>query len=209
MVTVHTTIIVSSVIPTTNEQTQTTASGHSAASASVGRAITMPMGTTNNMGRRGENRSATSPPPIRPTDSDAVIAPQAAGPPRCARATTGPSTWNAPYQAIMTAEYCSTVAQNQVRERTSDQPSRNSRIMLRCTVRTFPTVRSISSTGTVPIMPSPQMASAQPGPVAATTRPATAAPSIWPPFIASLLSALAWVSSPAGTILGSSACDAG
>ena len=59
-----------------------------------------PIAAMNSMGRRGVNLSETNPPMISPTDSAAVIAPQAAGPPRCSRATTGPSTWNAPYQAI-------------------------------------------------------------------------------------------------------------
>ena len=55
----------------------------------------------------------------------------------------------------------------------------------------------------------PQTTSAQPGPNAATQNPATTAPAIWPPFMASLLTALACCSISPGTSRGSSACDAG
>ena len=48
-----------------------------------------------------------------------------------------------------------------------------------------------SSSGTVVTMPMPQSTSAQPAPAAATSRPATAAPDIWPVFIAIRLIALA------------------
>ncbi len=82
------------------------------------------------MGRPGVNRSDTRPPAIRPNASAAVIAPQAAGPPRCSRATTGPSTENAPYQAIITTLNWATITHSQVCERNSDQPSRSSVIML-------------------------------------------------------------------------------
>jgi len=66
-----------------------------------------------------------------------------------------------------------------------------------------------SSSGTVPSMPIPQVASAQPGPVAATNTPAMAAPAICAAFIASLLMALASCSMLSGTSRGSSACEAG
>ena len=161
------------------------------------------------MGRRGEKRSDISPPAIRPTDSAAVIAPHAAGPPRWLRATAGPSTMNPPYQAIRMMQYCATIVHSQVRERNSDQPSRNSRHRSRPADRSPSAALRLSSTGTVPSMPTPHMASAHPGPMAATTSPATAAPAIWPAFIASRLSALACVSSSPGTSRGSSACEAG
>ena len=53
----------------------------------------------------------------------------------------------------------------------------------------------LSSMGTVAVTPAPQMVSAQPGPTAATTTPATAAPLIMAMFMASRLSALACCSS--------------
>ena len=135
--------------------------------------------------------------------------PQAAGPPRSVLATTGPSTWNAPYQAIMMTPNCATIAHSQVCERNSDQPSRRSRNMPEWCARSMATARICSSRGTVPTMPRPQTASAQPGPNAATQTPATTAPPICPAFIAIRLSALACCSCAAGTTLGSSACDAG
>ena len=67
----------------------------------------------------------------------------------------------------------------------------------------------LSSSGIVLSRPAPQTTSAQPGPNAATQNPATTAPAIWPPFMASLLTALACCSISPGTSRGSSACDAG
>ncbi len=109
----------------------------------------------------------------------------------------------------MMIEYCRMIVHSQTRERTSDQPSRSSRSRPWAAERSAAPDRRRSSTGTVPTMPAPHRASAQPGPTAATTSPAIAAPAIWPAFIASRLSALASVSSVSGTILGSSACEAG
>ena len=167
------------------------------------------MMATNRVGCRGVNRSESIPPAIRPTDSAAVIAPQAAGPPRCALATTGPRTPNAPYQAIRTTANWSTITHSQVCERNSDQPSRRSRIRPDSCVRTATVTRMASSIGTESSMPAPQTASAQPGPNAAVHRPATLAPAIWPPFMTRRLTALASCSRVAGTSRGSSACEAG
>src|SRR5712691_1194711 len=130
IVTVHCTIIISTNTPRPNEATHTAASGRTIASESGEMAIAPPVSTTNSMGRRGVNRSDATPPAIRPNASAAVIAPQAAGPPRCSRATTGPSTENAPYQAIITTQNWATITHSQVCERNSDQPSRSSVIML-------------------------------------------------------------------------------
>ena len=66
-----------------------------------------------------------------------------------------------------------------------------------------------SSSGTVVTMPMPHSKSAQPAPATATSRPATAAPDIWPLFIASRLIALASCSRSRGTRRGSSAWEAG
>ena len=126
IVTVHCTIIISTSTPRPNDAAHTAGSGRTIASESGEMAIDPPVSTTNNMGRRGVNRSATKPPAIRPSASAAVIAPQAAGPPRCSRATTGPSTENAPDQAIRTTQNSATITQSQVCERNSDQPSRSS-----------------------------------------------------------------------------------
>jgi hypothetical protein len=54
-------------------------------------------------------------------------------------------------------------------------------------------------------MPTPHSPSAQPGPTAATSSPAAAAPDICSVFIASRLMALASCSTPRGTTRGSSA----
>src|SRR5690242_1961795 len=104
-VTVHCTIMTSMAMPRPTAATQITGSGHSAASASGEIAMVAPMSTTNRIGRLAVYRSPIRPPMISPTASAAVIRPQAAAPPRCARATTGPSTWNAPYQAASTMLY--------------------------------------------------------------------------------------------------------
>ena len=147
-----------------------------------------------------------------------MIAPQAAGPPRCSRATTGPRTENAPYQAINTTQNWATITHSQVCERNSDQPSRNSVSMLRpvsgpAAVVSRPVTgrepRMASSIGMVLIMPMPQSTSAQPAPATATSRPAMAAPDIWPTFITSRLIALASCSASRGTRRGSSAWEAG
>ena len=69
--------------------------------------------------------------------------------------------------------------------------------------------REILRAGIVPVMAIAQSVSAQPGPNAATTRPADAAPVICPVFIASLLIELPSWRSESGTICGSSACEAG
>jgi hypothetical protein len=100
--TVHCTIIISTNTPRPNDATHTAGSGSTIASDSGEMAIAPPVSTTNSIGRLGVKRRAASPPAIRPSASAAVIAPQAAGPPRCSRATTGPSTENAPYHAIIT-----------------------------------------------------------------------------------------------------------
>ena len=76
-------------------------------------------------------------------------------------------------------------------------------------MRSAPGARMASSSGTVPSMPTPQMASAQPGPATATNTPASAAPPICAAFIASRLSALASCISWAGTSRGSRAWEAG
>ncbi len=207
--TVHWTIMISIVMPRPKDAAHTTGSGHSMASDSGEIAMAPPIRTTNRIGRRGVKRSETSPPTISPTDSAAVIAPQAAGPPRCARATTGPSTWNEPYQAIRIAPNWATIAHSQVCDRNSDQPARRSRSMLDRSWRPNPRTRTRSIIGIVPSIPAPQISRAQPGPRAATQKPATTAPPIWPPFMASLLTALACCSTSPGTSRGSSACDAG
>src|SRR5580658_4340562 len=126
IVTVHCTIIISMNTPRQNDATHTAGSGRTIASESGLMATAPPISTTNRVGRRGVNLSEMRPPAIRPNESAAVIAPQAAGPPRCSLATTGPSTWNAPYQAIMTTQNWQTMTQSQVCERNSAQPSRNS-----------------------------------------------------------------------------------
>ena len=64
--TVHCTIMISSVMPSTNDATQITGSGHSIASASGEMAMLAPISTTNSIGRRGLNRSD-----IRPPDDEA------------------------------------------------------------------------------------------------------------------------------------------
>src|SRR5579872_5008847 len=128
--TVHWTIIISMNTPRQNEVTHTSGSGSTIASDSGEMAIAPPMTTTNSIGRRGVTRSDTTPPAIRPSASAAVIAPQAAGPPRCSLATTGPSTEKAPYQAISTTQNWATITHSQVCERNSDQPSRSSRNIL-------------------------------------------------------------------------------
>ena len=141
------------------------------------------MHTTNSIGLRGVYRSEIRPPRISPSASAAEIAPHAAAPPRCALATTGPSTMNAPFQAIMTRQYWITVAHSQVCLVNSAHPSRSSAIMPGSSAgawrgRRPPLTASIS--GTVPDMPTAHSVSAQPGPATATSRPATAAPVIWP-----------------------------
>src|SRR5208282_3166787 len=126
IVTVHWTIIISTNTPRPNDATQIAASGKTIASETGEMATAAPVSTTNSIGRRGVNRSDTRPPAIRPNASAAVIAPQAAAPPRCSLATTGPRTENAPYQAIITTQNCATITHSQVCERNSDQPSRSS-----------------------------------------------------------------------------------
>src|SRR5215471_14942548 len=124
IVTVQITIIASRVTPMTNAATQISTSGSSIASDSDEIDMTAPLSTTNKTGRRGLHRSATSPPTMSPIASDAEIRPQAAGPPRCAFATSGPSTWNVPYQAARITVNWNTVAHSQVCDQNSDQPSR-------------------------------------------------------------------------------------
>ena len=102
-----------------------------------------------------------------------------------------------------------TITQSQVCERNSDQPSRRSRSMLLSWTRSCAVTRRLSISGTVPSMPVPHVSSAQPGPNAVTASPASAAPAIWPPFMAIRLIALACCSSPPGTSRGSSAWEAG
>src|ERR1035441_4740104 len=130
IVTVHCTIIISTNTPRANDATQTAGSGRTIARESGEMAIAAPVSTTNSMGRRGVNRSDTTPPAIRPNASAAVIAPQAAAPPRCSLATTGPRTEKAPYQAISTTQNWATITHSQVCDRNSDQPSRSSVSML-------------------------------------------------------------------------------
>src|SRR5215471_9710706 len=125
--TVQRTIMISRPTPRTNAAQQISGTGHSMPSAVGVIAMLPPVSTMNSIGRRGVNRSATSPPAISPRDSAPVIVPQAAGPPRCALATTGPSTLKPPYQAISTTANCAMTTHSQVRERTSDQPSASSR----------------------------------------------------------------------------------
>src|ERR1700760_1529785 len=210
MATVQTTIMYSVAVPTTNDTRQTSTSGHSRASPGGFSPTPPPTPATASIGRRGARHSDSRPPATRPTDSAAMIAPQAAGPPSSALATTGPSTSNPPNQAIMTTQYWATMTHSQVWDQNSDQPSRRSRSMLLVAdgARATPALM-LSSMGTVAVTPAPQMVRAQPGPTAATTTPATAAPLIMAMFMASRLSALACCSSSAGTSAGRSACDAG
>ncbi|GEM_PF-4653307 len=211
MVTVQITLIISTAMPRPNEVRQTTGSGSSSAIDSGETAIAPPISATNRMGRRGAQRSEASPPAISPTDSAEAISPQAAAPPRCDRATAGPSTWKPPYQAASTTVYWSTIAHSQVCERNSDQPSRSSRSMLgacpRCRAGRPGRIASIS--GTVPSIPAPQASSAQPGPNSATHSPASAAPAIVAAFMPSRLIALACCIWSGRTRAGSSAADAG
>src|SRR6202050_3654733 len=188
MATVHWTIIISTNTPRPNDATHTAGSGKTMASESGEIATAPPVSTTNSMGRRGVTRSDTSTPAIRPSASAAVMAPQAAGPPRCALATTGPSTEKAPYQAIITTPNWATITQSQVCDRNSDQPSRSSASMLAGGGTAVPAAparargswppRMGSSSGPVATRPMPHGAGPQPGPAAATSRPAAAAPDI-------------------------------
>jgi hypothetical protein len=209
--TVHCTIIISMNTPSRNEARHTAASGSTIASESGAIAQATPVSTTNCMGLRGVNRSEARPPTIRPQESEAVIAPHAAGPPRCCLATTGPSTWNAAYQAIMIRQNWTTTTHSQVCERNSVQPSRSSASI----AAGLPAgggarvPRTASINGTVPVIPTPHTVIAQPGPAAATSSPPAAAPAIWPEFIASLLIELASCNSASGTSCGSNACEAG
>src|SRR5215469_14457802 len=207
--TVHCTIIISTNTPRPNDATQTAGNGRTMASESGEMATAAPVSTTNSMGRRGVIRSDSTPPAIRPSASAAVIAPQAAGPPRCSLATTGPSTEKAPYQAISTTQNWATITHSQVCERNSDQPSRNSRNNPEDAdsgvSAPYARARMDSNIGTVAAMPIPHSTSAQPGPAAATSRPAAAAPDICPVFMANRLIALASCSMPRGTTRGSSA----
>ena len=171
-------------------------------------AIEPPVSTTNSIGRRGMYRSDTRPPAISPSASDAEIAPHAAGPPRCALATTGPRTRNAPLNAIITRQNCRLVAHSQVWSgtpptlREARRADRDDRPPARPGAP-LPLMASIS--GTVPNMPIAHSVSASPGPATATTAPATAAPVICPMFITSRLIELPSWSSVSGTIWGSSA----
>ncbi len=119
----------------------------------------------------------------------------------------------------MTRAYWITVAHSQVWLRNSVHPSRSSVTMPAPLAAANRRVRlpsspsrpppSDSSSGIVPVMPIAHKISAHPGPSAATTRPADAAPVICPVFIASRLIELPSCSSASGTICGSSACEAG
>ena len=148
---------------------------------------------TNRIGRRGVNRSETRPPTIRPTDSAAVIAPQAAGPPRCAlrhhrtedlepsvpghedhaelghdrpqpgvRAELGPAL-------AQLAEHARRSVHPDVAGGAGCQQQRDGAQHARRRRRAAPS----------------------PGPNTATHSPASTAPAIWPPFMASRLIALA------------------
>ena len=82
MATVHTTIMISVAVPMAKDARQISGSGHSMASDSGATAMRPPIVTTSSIGRRGAHRSETTPPATSPTDSAAMIAPHAAGPPR-------------------------------------------------------------------------------------------------------------------------------
>ena len=71
------------VMPRPSEVRQIASSGQGQASDSGEIAMAPPIAAMNRIGRRGVNFSETNPPTISPTDSAAVIAPQAAAPPRC------------------------------------------------------------------------------------------------------------------------------
>src|ERR1700678_2339798 len=129
MATVHTTIIISTNTPSPNEARQMTGSGSTIASDNGEIATAPPVSTTNSIGLRGVIRSDTRPPKMSPSASAGVMAPHAAGAPRCVLATTGPSTENAPYQAIITTQNSATITHSQVCDQNSDQPSRSSRSM--------------------------------------------------------------------------------
>src|SRR6202453_5391108 len=129
MATVHTTIIISMNTPSPNEARQMTGSGSTMASDNGEIATAPPVRTTNSIGLRGVIRSETRPPTMSPNASAEGIAPHAAGPPRCSSATAGPSTENAPYQAIITTQNSATITHSQVCDQNSDQPSRSSRSM--------------------------------------------------------------------------------
>ena len=109
----------------------------------------------------------------------------------------------------MTTQNCATMTHSQVCEMNSAQPSRRSLRIPADGAGRAGFARMASSIGTVPVMPTPQIVSDQPGPIAATAMPATAAPLICAAFITSRLSALACCSRSPGASTGSRACEAG
>jgi hypothetical protein len=94
----------------------------------------------------GRQRSITNPVRRFPTVVAARMSPNGPAPPRWALATSGPSTFTAPSCAATTNENCSTIAQSQVRDQKSCQPSRISCQTVLPAVRTTEGIRIRTST---------------------------------------------------------------
>ena len=198
-------------------QAQIAGSGKTIASESGEMATAAPVSTTNSMGRRGVNRSDTRPPAISPNASAAVIAPQAAGPAQMFPGDHRAEDRERPvpghhHDAELRDDHPQPGVRPELRPALTQlaEHVRAGRCRrLRRSARLSRPARMDSSSGTVLTMPIPHSDRAQPGPAAATSRPATAAPDICPVFMASRLIALASCSRPRGTRRGSSAWDAG
>ena len=161
-----------------------------------------PISTTNSIGRRGLKRSDIRPPAMRPSDSAPVIVPQAAGPAEvrarhhraehAERAVPGHQHHGELGHDDPAATVC---------ERNSDQPSRSSRSMLglvHALVRGHPQREHQRDGAEQPGAAHGQRPAGPFLPIAAMQKPASTAPPIWAPFMASRDSALASCNSSAG-----------
>jgi hypothetical protein len=158
--------------------------------------------TPSSSSRRTRIRSAINPPMTIPAVSAASTTPQALRP-IVSSATAGPSTFTPPARAALRIMKPSTTTQTQVRAVNSVQPTRRSammliRVLVACGAATRTPVNAMAATAKV----SASTARPQPGPMAATRAPPSAAPPIMPAFMPTRMSALAcWISS-GGTVCG-------
>ena len=148
-------------------------------------------------GRLGLRPSEPSPAAMAPAPWTAMIAPQAAAPPRYARPITGPSSIQGAQVIRLKKANCTVTTHSQVRDRNSAQPSAMSSSRLRRPWRAAPAVcaapglRSRPRASTLAANDAASAATTTAGPARATRIPPSAGPAILAAEAASPYSAFA------------------
>ncbi len=165
------------VTPVTNMTPHSTPVGTGTARAALGSASGKTHSVPASSSRRGFQRVISRPPAIVPAPNAARASPQGPAPPKLSRATSGPYTASAAPTTALATENWITMPHSQGRDANSCQPSRRSASMPPPGSRgAMPRTSSSARREAATAKAAASTASTQPGPMAATIAPPSAAP---------------------------------